>query len=44
MLHRVTHHANVTLIEGDSCRMRESQIEDEAAKKNSKRDAHAPGH
>jgi hypothetical protein len=24
--------------------MRESQIEDEAAKKNSKRDAHAPGH
>jgi len=41
LLDRLTHHADVTLIEGDSYRMRESQMEAEAAKKNSKRDAHA---
>jgi len=43
LLDRLTHHADVTLIEGDSYRMRESQMEAEAAKKNSKRSAHAPG-
>ena len=36
LLDRLTHHAEVTLIEGDSYRMRESQMEAEAAKKNSK--------
>ena len=41
LLDRLTHHADVTLIEGDSYRMRESQLETEAAKKNSKRNAHA---
>ena len=41
LLDRLTHHADVTLIEGDSYRMRESQMEAEAAKKNSKRDANA---
>src|SRR6516165_10106489 len=41
LLDRLTHHADVTLIEGDSYRMRESQMEAEAAKKNSKRSAHA---
>ena len=41
LLDRLTHHADVTLIEGDSYRMRESQMEAEAAKKNSKRNAHA---
>jgi DNA replication protein DnaC len=41
LLDRLTHHAEVTLIEGDSYRMRESQMEAEAAKKTSKRDAHA---
>ena len=39
-LDRLTHHAEVTLIEGDSYRMRESKMEAEAAKKTSKRDAH----
>ena len=41
LLDRLTHHAEVTLIEGDSYRMRESQMEAEATKKNSKRDSHA---
>ncbi len=41
LLDRLTQHADVTLIEGDSYRMRESQMEAEAAKKDSKRDAHA---
>jgi DNA replication protein DnaC len=41
LLDRLTHHADVTLIEGDSYRMRESQLEIEAGKKNSKRNAHA---
>ena len=41
LLDRLTHHADVTLLEGDSYRMRESQMEADAAKKNSKRNAHA---
>jgi DNA replication protein DnaC len=41
LLDRLTHHADVTLIEGDSYRMRESQMEAEAAKKNSKRNSRA---
>jgi DNA replication protein DnaC len=41
LLDRLTHHANVTLIEGDSYRTRESQMEAEAAKKNSKRNSRA---
>jgi len=41
LLDRLTHHADVTLLEGDSYRVRESQMEAEAAKKNSKRDTHA---
>jgi DNA replication protein DnaC len=41
LLDRLTHHADVSLIEGDSYRMRESQLEIEAGKKNSKRNAHA---
>ena len=41
LLDRLTHHAEVTLIEGDSYRMRESQMEAETTKKNSKRDSHA---
>ncbi len=40
LLDRLTHHADVTLLEGDSYRMRESQME--AAKKNPKRNSHAP--
>jgi DNA replication protein DnaC len=42
LLDRLTHHADVTLIEGDSYRMRESQMEAEATKKNLKKDSHAP--
>jgi DNA replication protein DnaC len=41
LLDRLTHHADVTLIEGESYRMRESQMEAEAAKKNSKGNSHA---
>jgi DNA replication protein DnaC len=41
LLDRLTHHADVTLIEGESYRRRESQREAEAAKKDSKRNAHA---
>ena len=41
LLDRLTHHADVSLIEGDSYRMRESQMEAEAAKKNSPRSSHA---
>jgi len=41
LLDRLTHHADVTLIEGDSYRMRESQMEAEATKKNFKKDPHA---
>ena len=41
LLDRLTLHADVTLVEGDSYRMRKSQMEAEAAKKTSKRDAHA---
>jgi DNA replication protein DnaC len=40
LLDRLTHHAEVTLVEGDSYRMRESQMEAEAAKKNFTRDSH----
>ena len=40
LLDRLTHHADVTLIAGDSYRMRESQMEAEATKKNSKKDSH----
>jgi hypothetical protein len=36
LLDRLTHHADVTLIEGDSYRMRESQMEAEVAKKTPK--------
>jgi DNA replication protein DnaC len=43
LLDRLTHHADVTLREGDSYRKRESQREAEAAKKNSKRSSPAPG-
>jgi len=42
LLDRLTHHADVTLIEGDSYRKRESQREAEAAQKNSPRSSHAP--
>src|SRR5579875_2219722 len=41
LLDRLTHHADVTLIEGDSYRMRESQMEAEASKKNPKGNSHA---
>jgi DNA replication protein DnaC len=41
LLDRLTHHADVTLIEGESYRMRESQREAEAAKKNSSRNSDA---
>jgi DNA replication protein DnaC len=42
LLDRLTHHADVTLIEGDSYRKRESQMEADAAKKNSPRSSHDP--
>jgi DNA replication protein DnaC len=41
LLDRLTHHADITLIEGDSYRMRESQLEAAAHKKKSERSAHA---
>jgi DNA replication protein DnaC len=41
LLDRLTHHADITLIEGDSYRMRESQLEVAAHKKKSERSAHA---
>jgi DNA replication protein DnaC len=41
LLDRLTHHADVTLIEGESYRMRESQREAEAAQKHSKRNSRA---
>lgn len=43
LLDRLTHHADVTLLEGDSYRKRESHREAEAAKKNSQRSSHASG-
>ena len=41
LLDRLTHHADITLIEGDSYRMRESQLETAAHKKKTERSAHA---
>ena len=41
LLDRLTHHADITLMEGDSYRMRESQLEAAAHKKKSERSAHA---
>lgn len=41
LLDRLTHHADITLIEGDSYRMRESQLEAAAHKKKPERSAHA---
>jgi DNA replication protein DnaC len=41
LLDRLTHHADITLIEGDSYRMRESQLETAAQKKKPERSPHA---
>lgn len=41
LLDRLTHHADITLIEGDSYRMRESQLEATAQKKKLGRNSHA---
>jgi len=41
LLDRLTHHADITLIEGDSYRMRESQREAAAQKKKLARNSHA---
>ena len=41
LLDRLTHHANVTLIEGTSYRVRESELEAAAHKKNSERNPRA---
>ena len=41
LLDRLTHHADITLIEGDSYRMRESQLEAAAQKKKPGRNSHA---
>ena len=41
LLDRLTHHADITLIEGDSYRMRESQLEAAAQKKKLGRNSHA---
>ena len=41
LLDRLTHHADVTLIEGTSYRVRESELEAAAHKKNSERSPRA---
>ena len=41
LLDRLTHHADVTLIEGTSYRVRESELEAAAHKKNSERNPRA---